>query len=369
MTLETATVTVTDPTTGQHTRASSAFTVLTRVFDLGSYGADATGATLSDTAWNEAYAAASAAIQAPGSSAGGSTSGAIITAGPGIYQFSLGVVDITDARIGFLGAGKGAVTLWSSGSNGSLVTAAGGSEPAGTPAAPIGGFTLRGWQTGVNSNGLRLGNRMYSTVSDIDAWGFASTGSRGFWFGKDGILEGTDAVGLSAHNNTIGYCFDGGPSGNNSADYSHYNLHTVANGTALQVVNGAHCWGGTISLHGNAGNSLFPTSTLVQVGSSATDTAKLQSANLHLVVEADSGSTTVQDFVIEGASGNSGIVNCYGTIALLNASGTWSAGSVSASTRFSFIGPIYDCPLVAASTAYKKALGPIYTQFDSASVW
>lgn len=260
--------------------------------------------------------------------------------------------------------------LYTTGSSGSLVSATTGGSPNGPLSAPIGGFTLYGFAAGNNVNGLQIGDRPYMSLYDISADGFAADGSRGYYVLSTGNagMEGVEVSGLDARNNRVGYCFDGaGVHG--SFDYSRWNLHTIANGVALQLVNAAHCWGGEIILHGGSGTSLFADSLLVQIGSSSTDTAALHSCHLHIGVEAESGSSQIQDFLIQGQAGNSGIVNCYGTIALLNSTASWSAGSITGS-RLSFYGPIYSCPLVSglansANTQYFFASHIV--AFDSAA--
>jgi hypothetical protein len=333
-----------------------------RVFSLNDYGADPTGATLSDNAWTEAYKAAANAVQ--------THAGAMITCDPGFYNFTLGVVKITDARIGFVADGKGAVTLSSPGGDGGdLVAAVGGGN--GGPAAPIGGFALYGWNTGGATTGLRVGDRNYGTLFDISARGFTGAGSAGIRAQSttSGGIEGTEAYGLDAENCATALCLDGlSPTRHTSCDYTTWDLHTVACGTALRVVNGGHNFGGRICLHGNLGGPLWPRSTLVAVGADAGDTAWLGCA-LDIGAEADSGSGSVVDFVVQGASTSAGLINCHGGINLVDGSAVWQAGSV-AGARMSFLGLMQHVPVVAASGGTKEPLGPFaYSKFDSAGIW
>jgi hypothetical protein len=146
------------------------------------------------------------------------------------------VVKITDARIGFVADGKGAVTL----------PCPGGSGGNGGPAAPIGGFGLYGWNTGGATTGLRVGDRNYRTLFDISARGFTGAGSGGIRAQStiSGGIEGTEAYGLDAENCATAPCLDGLSPTRETCDYTTWDLHTVACGTALRVVNGRHNFGG-----------------------------------------------------------------------------------------------------------------------------
>lgn len=317
-----------------------------RTFWLDIYGADPTGATLSDAAWAACYADAAAAIIT-----GPPTSGALIAAGPGVYKFSVDTAVISDQRIGLLGAGKGVTEFTTSGSGGSLIKASGGTS-GGSATAPVGGFSLYGYNAGANTNGLMYGARNYGNCFDIDARGFQGSGSRGFWFGYDGMCENSDFWGLTSRTCTVGYCFTGN-AGVGSMDYSRFNLGAVSCGTMLQIVNDVDVEGVDLVLHGNLGGGAGAgTATVLQVGASGTDTSFLNHSRVAIGVEANAGSTTIQDFVIQGAAGNSGIWDCKGIISMINAGGTFVAGSNT--SRMSFWGPVIGSPLVNAMTTNQK---------------
>lgn len=314
------------------------------------FGADPTGVTASDSAWTAAYAAAQAIVETlAGSSL---TTGCLIILGPGIYTFSVGTVATTDARIGLVGQGNAVTAIRTTGSSGTLVSMRGGSEPGTTSGAPVGGFTLYGWDAGNDVNGILYSDRNYGTLFDIYANGFSGSGSRGFYFDQanSGGIEGVDAWGLCAKTCTYGFHWDGNGSTTGSFDYSRWNIHVVGCGTSLYLTNHANAWGSDITVHGNCGSSTFATSTLLAIGASGTDTSYINNCRLHIAVEADSGSTTLTDVVIQGAS-NTGIWECYGTISLLTVSGTWTAGSIGASSRFTFMGPMEGSPLLCGASS------------------
>ena len=104
------------------------------VFNLDDFGADPTGATLSDSAWMACYAAAAAAEQAH--------SGAVVVAGAGFYQFSPGAVAVTDGRIGLTGQGRAATTFFTTGSGGTLIAITYGAN-ATSLVSPLRGFSPR----------------------------------------------------------------------------------------------------------------------------------------------------------------------------------------------------------------------------------
>ena len=325
-------------------------------------GADPTGATLSDAAWTSAYAAAHAAIT---TATGGATAGAVIVFGEGVYKFSVNTIRITDDRIGMIGAGKLATTLFTTGTNGIFVSVSGGVVGGG--AAPVGGFSLYGWQAGAGNAAFKLADRNYGYLFDIHAEGWQGNQAMGFYIAStiSSGTEGTKAYNLSANSNDIGYNFDGA-NGGVSFDFSNWDLHAGGNGTTLRLVNGASNVGGKISLSGNIGSATYATSNLVVIGSSGTDTAQLAGTQLHLAMEADPGSSTINDFVIQGVANNAGIRNCYGTLFLTSGGGTWSAGSLTGA-QFSFTGPIQNSPLIAAGTGAKYQDGPVLTGYDSTS--
>jgi hypothetical protein len=313
-------------------------------FFIDNYGADPTGATLSDAAWTAAYSAAAAWIHSLGGTS--ATSGAVIVLGSGLYTFSLGVISTTDARIGLIGQGKAATVLRSTGSNGKLISFTGGSEPGTVGAAPVGGFTLYGWDAGNNVDGLFYGDRYYATLFDIFSHGFGGTTSRAFHFYSAGGagLEAADALSLVAKSSTIGFCWDG-DGVHSSFDYSRWDCHAVANGVNFQVINHAHCWGGDLTWHGTVGGPLFASYTGIQVGSGGTDDAQITASRLNVGMELDTSSAaTNTDMILNGSSAG-GIWQCYGQMLFLVAAGAWTTGSITGS-RFAFSGPVLGSPLL-----------------------
>jgi hypothetical protein len=314
------------------------------VFFLDNYGADPTGVTLSDNAWINAYSAAVNAIVT-----GNGTAGALVAAGHGVYQFSPNVVTISDQRIGFLGTGKGATTLFTNGSNGTLVRAAGNPGGPSVPSAPIGGFALYGFNAGNGVYGLSYGDRPYGDLFDIDARGFEGSGSAGYlWQGIAGdqaSVEGVRARGLTSRMNTYGSLWDG-RNANGSMDSSSWEFHMLGNQTTVAWQNQAHCQGGHLILTGACG--AFPgggTQTLCVMGSSTSDTARLVACYLHWALEADTNPVT--DMTLTGVN-YAGINDCYGEINLLSSTSIWQKGSLGGQSLAKFAGPVAGSPLLVA---------------------
>ena len=118
------------------------------MFYLDNYGADPTGASLSDTAFTSCYSDAAASVL--------THAGAMITASAGTYAFSVNTFVISDCRIGFRGAGRYATALHTTGNTGTLLrfsAATGGANSA----APVSGFTAYGWGAGAAVNGVQYG--------------------------------------------------------------------------------------------------------------------------------------------------------------------------------------------------------------------
>ena len=314
-----------------------------KVFYLDDYGADPSGVNLSDSAWAAAYSAATNALLAH--------SGAMIIAGAGTYLFSVGKVVITDSRIGFLGQGNAATMIFSTGNNGILLQFNGLTGGPGNAAAPIGGFTVYGWSGGNGLSGIQYGDRANWHLVDVTATGFNGTNGRGFWFRDTiGLSEGSYMV-LNADQNTINYDFDTSGGGVGSFDYSSFFLHLVAttvggiSATGLRFSAGQHCFGGRIHLVGNASATTGLTTTVVAVGTSGSDTARIQACDLHVMVEADTSAGTVKDIVVQGASSNAGIIQCAGHFVFLNAGGSYTIGSVGSPAVVTgwghFLGPLF----------------------------
>ena len=321
-------------------------TTLQHRFYLDQYGADPTGASSSDAAWTACYADALAAAIA-----GPPPAGTLIVLGAGVYLFSINKVQVTDARIGLVGQGKGVTTLTTNGNTGDLVYV---TDTTGrTPCAPVGGFNCYGFNAGAAANGFHFGDRPYATVFDIEATGWSNCA---FLFRNDqnsGVgVEGSHISGLVAKSSLIGLQCDG-MNATKAVNYCDIFMHTVSCGTALNLVNSCAFYGNTFSLHGVIGSATYATSTLLSIGNSGSDAAQMQNSLVMIAVEVVSGSTTVNDFVFNGTAAN-GILDCTGAISLLTVTGTWSAGSISGSSVFRFNGLIRGSPLVTADTAGTK---------------
>lgn len=300
------------------------------VFNIDSYGSDPSGVRSSDAAFTRAYAAAAASVVA-----GNPNGGAVVQYGAGLYLHSLGVVQVTDRRVGLRGAGSQATTLYSNGAGGDLVfvTDTTGLLPG---SAPVGGFTLYGWNTGAASNGLHIGDRISSLVTDIAVYGFnGGPTSRGVWFRNDnGRLFERNFVQILSNQNSILYDFDGNSGAANSFDYGTYFLAfnqaaITAAAVGIRFVNGAHLYGGGgLNVFGNASNAnAARTVTCMQVGASAADTARVN-CPVNINLECDASTGTVTDLVVQGASAAAGIIQCHGRMVFLNAAGAFTAGSV-----------------------------------------
>lgn len=301
------------------------------MFYLDNYGADPTGASLSDTAFTSCYSDAAASVL--------THSGAMIIASAGTYAFSVNTFVISDCRIGFRGAGRYATTFTTTGNTGTLLrfsAATGGANSA----APVSGFTAYGWGAGAAVNGVQYGDRLNGSLTDVTVTGFGGAGSRGFWFNDTtGLSEGSFLV-CNADQNTVNYDFDGA----GSFDYSHMFLHLVAttaggnSAVGLRMVNAMHSNGSVIHLTGNASATTGLTTTVLQVGASTSDTCHIQGTVLNVMVEADTSVGTVKDVLIQGATANAGIIHCNGIMFFQNSSGTYAAGSVAGSAVFTTAG-------------------------------
>jgi hypothetical protein len=331
-----------------------------RVFPVDAYGADPTGATLSDSAFTAAYAAAAASIIP--SVSGGPTAGAVVVYGPGVYKHSVNVVKISDPRIGLRGAGKMSTMMYTTGSTGDLVYATDTSPGrAGvTDAAPVGGFSLFGWDAGANTNGLHYGDRPGGTITDITVSGFIATGSSNYLFRNDngGLSEGTFAV-LDSQQGTVGYNFDGS-SANGSFDYGTWLLHGVSTtiggaSVMFQMMNQAHMFGGQFALRGNIQSAnAGVNATAMKFGVNTSDTARLVANSITIALECDASTGTVNDIVATGTS-SAGLQLCHGIFTFLNSTGSFTAGSVGGSALISGSG-MWSGPLFS-SLGTKTALG------------
>lgn len=301
------------------------------LFPVDNYGADPTGQRVSDQAFAEAYGlAAQRLITGP------PVGGAIVVAGAGLYQFSPGKVQLLDARIGLLGPGSQACTFFTNGGGGDLVYATNTVSADDVPgAAPVGGFSLYGWNSGSGTNGLHYGDRSGAHVYDIVSYGFnTDPTSRSFLFRNDngGLCE-RNFVQVAANQSSILYDFDGN-NANGSFDYGNYFLafnqtQISANPVGFRLINQGHMFGAFLRIQGNASNSnAGRTITCLQVGASGTDTARLNQTQLAVSIECDGSTGPVKDIVVQGASGAAGIVQCGGQVLFLNASGSFTAGSV-----------------------------------------
>jgi hypothetical protein len=302
--------------------------VYQRVFYLDQYGADPTGVATSDAAWTACYTDAAAALQ--------TNAGAMIVLGCGQYRFSVNTVSVTDYRIGLRGQGKPATTIYTTGNTGTLVnvTGAGGGSQG---SAPVTGFNLYGWSAGAGVVGMRYGDRLNGTMTDVSASGFTGTGGKGFWFqDTTGNNSEGSVFALASDNNTVCYDFDAvTPASGASVDYSDIYLHlglttttTGVNAVGVRFQNGMHCYGSRLQISGNVRSVSPLVATVLQVGNSVTDTSHISRTNLHVSVEADSGTGTINDVLIQGVDSSKGIGVCYGEFIIPGFGGTVTAGSI-----------------------------------------
>lgn len=325
-----------------------------RVFHVDSFGADPTGSTSSDSAFSAAYAAAEDAIVP--SMSGGPTGGSLVVYGPGVYKHGMDVVKGTDPRIGLVGPGRQACTIYTTDtSSGDLVywtdTSPGRAGVSGS--APVRGFTIYGWDAGAGANGFHYGDRPSADLRDISVGGFIGSGSKNYLFRNDngGLSEGVTAD-LDSQQGSVSYCFDGG-NVNGSFDYGSWVMHAVnttlgGSTTMLQMINQAHMFGGgQLALRGNIQNASSTggvTATTVQIGGSGSDTARIGSTPLAICVECDDDTGTVYDLVTDGTS-QAGIQACPGVFSFLDAAGNFTAGSVGGSSVVSgsgtWAGPLF----------------------------
>lgn len=311
--------------------------VYQRVFYMDQYsGADPTGATLSDNAWTSCYSDAAAAVQTHG--------GSLIVVGPGWYQFSVGVVSISDARIGLRCAGRQSTVFWTTGNSGTLVKITGTSGAVGGGSAPVTGFTTYGWNSGAAVNGLEYGDRYGGTLMDVASVGFNNGASRNYWFHNPTSLSEGSFISVMADQGTDDFVFQGsGTTG--SFDWSHIVLKVTAttvggtSGAIMKVINSTQMNGCYIQLSGGAQASSGLTKTGLVVGSSTSDTSVIQGSILNVMLEGDTSAGTLTDAVIQGAAGY-GIDKCNGTMYFQNVTGTWGAGSVTSPAVFRMAGYI-----------------------------
>jgi hypothetical protein len=300
-------------------------------FHIDDYGADPTGASLSDTAWTNAYSDATTALQTNG--------GAMVVFGCGQYRFSVNTVSITDSRIGIRGQGRVATTIYTTtGSGGVLVSAVGTTSNSSQGAAPVTGFNLYGWNAPAGTCGLRYGDRLNGSLTDVSASGFGGAGARGFWFRDNTANSEGSFIWAAADNCTVCYDFDQvTPSGSGgSFDYSQIYLHlglTTSPGPGVSAIgvrfqNGMHCNGAYLAVRGNVHASSGLTSTVIAIGNSVSDNAKVAQTRFDVQVECDNSAGSVFDFVIQGTDSSCGILHCNGIMWMPNFGGTYTAGSV-----------------------------------------
>lgn len=350
----------------------SAFTGPVLFVDLDNYGADPTGVKLSDTAFTKAYAVAAAKVQA----SSGIYAGAMLTLGPGIYQFSPNTVQILDPRIGFTGQGIGITTIYSAGSSGDVVWATDNNWATYSTlgAAPIGNFTISGHACTGAMNGLHYGDRAGARNLPVRCEYFQfSAASQAFWFRNDngGLSERATGWSLEAYNCATNFVFDGNNQTPNSTstsfDYCSFDL-TMVTGTSLamtvtgiSLVNNADVVGCHIRLRGNIGAANAQTATLISIGTGGSDSTKLAASDLDIAVEAD-GAGTVNDIVINTAA-TYGLFACTGQLWFITGTGAYTAGSVTGGLlRF---GGIIQSPLMTSAHGSLYQIGPNLASFDS----
>lgn len=301
-----------------------------RVFNVDDYGADPTGARVSDQAFAEAYGLALAAVIS-----GNPDGGAQVRTGAGVYQWSPNVVQVKNRMVGFKGPGSQCCTHFTNGSGGDVIwlTDTSGALPG---SAPSGGFSVYGWNAGPGTNGVHYGDRLASRLTDVHVYGFnADANSRGFLFRNDnGGLSERCYYQVWANQCSVLYDFDGN-NANGSFDYSTHLLgfnQTACTAAAVgyRLINGGHAYGGDTTIRGNASNSnAARTVTCIQIGASAADTARLN-GRMSVDIECDASTGPVKDLVVQGASAAAGLISFRGRMVYLNAAGAFTAGAVTA---------------------------------------
>lgn len=303
-----------------------------------------------DPAFTTAYG--QAARQVSGS--GGGSSGSIIVPGAGQYQTNGNVWKLSDARIGMNGPGSAACVLKTApgvtGVDAFYATDSVGLGANGH-AAPISGFTIFGGATpGASVNGFHFGDRLGSTILDINVWGFIGTASNGCLFRNDnGVSSEGTVCGMNVQQGGgNGIVFDGNAAVGPSFDYSTWDFHVVGGNTTpnqnhnlCSIQNKAQMSGVVLRLKGNASSASTFTTTLLQVGQSTSDNASISNSEMFIAIEADTSAGTNRDIFVQGdASFTGGIANCHGSYQATNASGSWTAGSTSGSVLLGLAGKI-----------------------------
>lgn len=306
--------------------------LLQRVFYLDQYGADPTGSATSDAAWTACYADATAALQTNG--------GAMIVFGCGQYRFSVNTAIITDSRIGIRGQGRVATTIYTTGSSGVLLTTTGATSNSSQGAAPVSGFNLFGGSAGAGVAGIKYGDRLNGSLTDVSASQFGGSGGRGIWIQDNTANSEGSFIQAAADNCTVCFDFDQvtPQASGGSVDYSHMFLHLGlttsvpgVSSTGVRFQNGMHCYGASVHISGNVRASTGLTATVLQVGNSTSDVSHISSTNLNVAVECDpptGGSGTVNDVLIQGVDAFKGIVMCHGQFMIPGFGGTITAGTI-----------------------------------------
>jgi hypothetical protein len=298
-------------------------TTLQRVFYIDQYGADPTGAALSDAAWTACYADALAAVQTHG--------GSMVVFGGGWYKFSVATIAIADTRVGLRGQGRVATYIWTAGNTGSLVKVTGTTGPGPQGSAPVSGFTVYGWNAGAGVVGLEYGDRYGGTLTDVSSAGFQGAGGMGYWFHDATSLSEKSFIAVDANQNTDDFVFQGNAT-TGSFDYSHIILGAVSStsgglsGAMLKIIGHMQITGSYFQLTGNLSATTGLTKTCMVIGNSGSDVSVLLGCTVQIMVEADTSAGTIVDATIQGASG-------FG-IYFQNVSGTWGAGTVTAPAVF-----------------------------------
>jgi hypothetical protein len=335
---------------------------------LDSYGADPTGTYVSDVAWNAAYAEAQTYLN----DVTGSSEGILIEAGPGLYKFSSGVVILKDPRIGFVGQGTGVTTIMANGNvSGDLIWATNFNVASlgSLLAAPIGNFNVSKGTAYGNINLVHYGDRQGAHNLPVRVELAVASGDRGFWFcnTQGGLGERTHWC-IEANECSQSFVFDGNNNtvGSNPAsfDYSEISM-TVVTTTALQTVtifqavNNVHLDGCELTIQGNAGAPINQTTTLMQVGNSSTDLAKINGSIINVMIEAD-GAGTIVDINIDASAV---ITNCGNSKFLaINGSGVWTAGAIYGTLD---IAGHLDAPVFSSTSGSLWQPSPDLTSFDS----
>jgi hypothetical protein len=334
--------------------------------DDSNFGADASGATDSTSAFTGAVAACATALT-------NGAPGAYIVMGAGNYKLTCGNVATTSSAIGLIGPDQNACTITCSGSGAAFkrVQTSHWASSVTTSAAIITGFTMdgiacgtstaaggvldvdvmRGWYRDIIFQNFLgpAGESGFPTTSTAHSYGLCQYNAS-FW------AERCIGERLTFYNNTIGHLQDGGTStGPASFDYSWFDSVSIKIYSGGQrgryLINGANAVGGAYHMVTNAAmGSISGASYLLAVGyvGASSDSSNITSALLSITGETDgSGTTAIYDINISASSGLLG----HGIIALTSGGTAFSAPS----------GMVFADGVINGEVSTPSFFRPIYT--------